>query len=186
MQLSEPETCARMAMQHRLPPPGCLCLLPCCHLQPGLACQAENIFNEKRSTRLGASHVYPQRLKGHELVAHLAAMCSGSAGWKKRQAFCVQAEAFDRITSAERADRLIWSWVKSQIARTPSDNPNPTTKISSKMGGEFTYQPKWDPKTVLTTTAISDPVSAGLSLLHTDCGSPSWAFCSTCCISRIS
>ena len=23
------------------------------------------------------------------------------------------------------------------------------------MGGEFTYQPKWDPKTVLTTTAIS-------------------------------
>ena len=28
------------------------------------------------------------------------------------------------------------------------------TKIGSKMGGEFTYQPKWDPKTVLTTTAI--------------------------------
>ena len=24
------------------------------------------------------------------------------------------------------------------------------TKIGSKMGGEFTYQPKWDPKTVLT------------------------------------
>ena len=23
------------------------------------------------------------------------------------------------------------------------------------MSGEFTYQPKWDPKTVLTTTAIS-------------------------------
>ena len=32
---------------------------------------------------------------------------------------------------------------------------NPTTKIGSKMGGEFTYQPKWDPKTALTTTAIS-------------------------------
>ena len=34
---------------------------------------------------------------------------------------------------------------------TPSEHPNPTTKIGSKMGGEFTYQPKWDPKTVLTT-----------------------------------
>ena len=31
---------------------------------------------------------------------------------------------------------------------------NPTTKIGPKMDGEFTYQPTWDPKTVLTTTAI--------------------------------
>ena len=31
------------------------------------------------------------------------------------------------------------SWVKS---RTPSEHPNPTTKIGSKMGCEFTYQPK--------------------------------------------
>ena len=38
--------------------------------------------------------------------------------------------------------------------RAPGEHPNPTTKIGSKMGGEFTYQPKWDPKTVLTTTAI--------------------------------
>ena len=29
--------------------------------------------------------------------------------------------------------------------RTPSEHPNPTTKIGSKMGGEFTYQPRWDP-----------------------------------------
>ena len=29
-------------------------------------------------------------------------------------------------------------------ARTPSEHPNPTTKTGSKMGGEFTYQPKWD------------------------------------------
>ena len=43
---------------------------------------------------------------------------------------------------------------KSQIVP-PSEHPNPTTKMGSKMGGEFTYQPKWDPKTVLTTTAIS-------------------------------
>ena len=28
---------------------------------------------------------------------------------------------------------------------TPSERPNPTTKMGSKMGGEFTYQPKWDP-----------------------------------------
>ena len=27
---------------------------------------------------------------------------------------------------------------------------NPTTKIGSKIGGEFTYTPKWDPITVLT------------------------------------
>ena len=33
--------------------------------------------------------------------------------------------------------------------RTPSEHP------SSTMGGEFTYQPKWDPKPVLPTTATS-------------------------------
>ena len=38
--------------------------------------------------------------------------------------------------------------------RSPGEHPNPTTKIGSTMGGEFTYQPKWDPKTVLTTTAM--------------------------------
>ena len=42
-------------------------------------------------------------------------------------------------------------WVKIQIA--PAVNMPIPTKIGSKMGGEFTYQPKWDPKTVLTTTA---------------------------------
>ena len=34
----------------------------------------------------------------------------------------------------------------------PVNIPIPT-KIGSKMGGEFTYQPIWHPKTVLTTTA---------------------------------
>ena len=34
----------------------------------------------------------------------------------------------------------------------PLNIPIPT-KIGSKTGGEFTYQPKWDPKTVFTTTA---------------------------------
>ena len=29
-------------------------------------------------------------------------------------------------------------------ARTPIDYPHPTTKKGTKMGGEFTYQPKWD------------------------------------------
>ena len=38
--------------------------------------------------------------------------------------------------------------------RTPVNIPIPT-KIGSKMGGQFTYQPKWDPKMVLTTTATS-------------------------------
>ena len=36
----------------------------------------------------------------------------------------------------------------------PVNIPIPT-KIGSKTGGEFTYQPKWDPKTVLTTTPMS-------------------------------
>ena len=35
----------------------------------------------------------------------------------------------------------------------PVNIPIPT-KLGSKMGGEFTYPPKWDPKTVLITTAI--------------------------------
>ena len=33
---------------------------------------------------------------------------------------------------------------------TPTKHPNPTTKLGSKMGGEFTDQPTWDPKAVLT------------------------------------
>ena len=33
-------------------------------------------------------------------------------------------------------------------ARTPSEHPNPHQNPGSKMGGEFTYQPKWDPKTI--------------------------------------
>ena len=37
----------------------------------------------------------------------------------------------------------------------PANIPIPT-KIGSKMGGEFTYRPKWDPKTVLSPTAMSD------------------------------
>ena len=36
----------------------------------------------------------------------------------------------------------------------PVNIPIPT-KIGSKIGGEFTNPPKWDPKTVLTTTSIS-------------------------------
>ena len=40
-------------------------------------------------------------------------------------------------------------------ARTPVNIQIPT-KLGSKIGGEFTCQPKWDPKTVLTT-AISPP-----------------------------
>ena len=31
------------------------------------------------------------------------------------------------------------------IAKSNREHPNPTTKIGPKMGGEFTYQPKWDP-----------------------------------------
>ena len=41
----------------------------------------------------------------------------------------------------------MWPWVKIQIV--PPVNLQIPTKTGSKMGGEFTYQPKWDPKTVL-------------------------------------
>ena len=41
------------------------------------------------------------------------------------------------------------------------------TKIGSKMGGEFTYQPKWDPKTVLTTTAENPAIRFGRSQVRT-------------------
>ena len=44
--------------------------------------------------------------------------------------------------------------VKIQIAPLVNIRFNPTTKIGSKMGGEFTETPKWDTKTVLTTTTI--------------------------------
>ena len=52
-----------------------------------------------------------------------------------------------------RQTHMAMGFSKSK-ARTPREHqPIPTT-ICSKIGGEFTYQPKWDPKTVLTTTAI--------------------------------
>ena len=41
-----------------------------------------------------------------------------------------------------------WPWVKIQIVP-PVNTPIPT-KIGSKMGSEFTENPKWDDKTVLT------------------------------------
>ena len=40
-------------------------------------------------------------------------------------------------------------WSKSKARLAPCEHPNPTTKIGTKMGGEITYQPKWDTKTVL-------------------------------------
>ena len=43
----------------------------------------------------------------------------------------------------------------------PMEHPNPTTKIGSKMGGEFTY-PKMVPL-VLTTTAIFSSSSSGIA-----------------------
>ena len=45
-----------------------------------------------------------------------------------------------------------------QIQIVPPVNIPLPTKIVSKMGGEFTENPpKWDPKTVLTTTAMCQP-----------------------------
>ena len=43
-------------------------------------------------------------------------------------------------------------WVKIQIVPPVNINQSPL-KWEAEMGGEFTYPPKWDPKTVLTTTA---------------------------------
>ena len=52
----------------------------------------------------------------------------------------------------------IWGkppWVLHVFDPVPPVNISIPTTIGSKMGGEFPYQPKWDPKTVLTTTTIS-------------------------------
>ena len=49
-----------------------------------------------------------------------------------------------------------WPLVKIPYPQRTSDSI--PTKIGSTMGGEFTYQPKWDPKAVLTTTADMEPV----------------------------
>ena len=59
-----------------------------------------------------------------------------------------------RTTShvAALSDGLASSFVHGSNSRTPSEHPNPTTKNNgSNMGGDFTYQPTWDPQTVLTT-----------------------------------
>ena len=45
---------------------------------------------------------------------------------------------------AEGAEREMWP-MNQNPNRTPSQHPNPTTRTGSNMGGEFTYQPKWDP-----------------------------------------
>ena len=50
------------------------------------------------------------------------------------------------LPKRERTNPDSWPWVKIPYPPIP-------TKIGSKMGGEFTS--KWDPKTVLTTTARS-------------------------------
>ena len=42
----------------------------------------------------------------------------------------------------------------------PSEHPSPTTKIGSKLGGEFAYQPKWDPRTVLSHCHVAKPPEA--------------------------
>ena len=57
-----------------------------------------------------------------------------------------------RFTEA-RANQNQFGFLGQNPNRT-REHRTPTTKIGSKMGGEFTYQPKWDPKTVWTTTAI--------------------------------
>ena len=62
----------------------------------------------------------------------------------------------------------------------PVNIPIPT-KIGSNMGGELTYQPKWDPKTVLTTTALKfvpaihsfrDPVCPSAGVVPRGPGAP--------------
>ena len=61
---------------------------------------------------------------------------------------------FDLVASLENQPKLgvppLKKRERAQVAmgqnpnRTPSEHPNPTTQIGPKMGGEFTYQPKWD------------------------------------------
>ena len=98
------------------------------------------------------------------------------------------------LSGSERDSPVVtWPWVKIQIAP-PVNIPIPT-KTGSKMGGEFSYQPKWDwfkwgvhlPTKMgngfdpiplaLTTAARSRPLTrlslASLSLRHCHHPSPS-------------
>ena len=52
-----------------------------------------------------------------------------------------------RRSEQKRVELLkIEQMAMGQKNRTPSEHPNPTTKIGSKMGGEFTYpKMEWDP-----------------------------------------
>ena len=75
---------------------------------------------------------------------------------RKHVAHCFNSQE-NPCSQLPRPHRCIrWPWVKIQIVP-PVNIPIPT--IGSKMG-EFTYPQKWDPKTVLTTTARSSSYSA--------------------------
>ena len=74
-------------------------------------------------------------------------------GVGSREVSCHERNPLKQSMNPFPAKTNTWLWVEIQIVP-PVNMPIPT-KIGSKMGGEFTYQPKWDPKTVITTAAFS-------------------------------
>ena len=63
-------------------------------------------------------------------------------------------------------------------SRTPSEHPNSTTKIGSKMDGAPT--PKWAPKTVLTHSHLRQRMSCCLWCGICRCGDVSFSQCMPC------
>ena len=68
----------------------------------------------------------------------------------------ITVERCSRLLATCSEDSCLWLANDLAMGQNPKPgypqwlHPNPTTKIGSTMGGEFTHQPKWDPKTVLT------------------------------------
>ena len=53
-------------------------------------------------------------------------------------------EGHQQLRRGEGRLEMLWTWLGKQYGHgsksgTPSEHPNPTTQIGSKMGGEFTY-----------------------------------------------
>ena len=106
-------------------------------------------FQKKTNSRSSGVWVFPP--KTHSSVQ--ARSFLGSLFCRPRKNTVVCECRKDRNPPPKSACQVDMA-VGQNPTRTPSEHPNPTTKIGPKMGGEFTYQPKWAPKTVLTTAAI--------------------------------
>ena len=107
-----------------------------------------NLQTSLKGTLKNDDHMNPHEPLGE--ATQLGKLARGSHGSSYRATFSYTEEGLNHKISEH-----MWPWVKIQIVPPVNIPILPIlTKIGSKMVGEFTYQPKWDPKTVLTTTAM--------------------------------